>query len=86
MGYLYDRLVFFFEEEKNQAFSASFFLTCLFFRNHSERISDLRSETDAEREERPLVFITRAVKVFCFWVSACCLGAVRVYHKEQEVE
>ncbi len=71
-------VTFFFSSEKIKRFSASFFLTCLIFQNSlREGISrHLRSETDAEREERPLVFITRAVKVLCFWVSASrCFGS-----------
>ena len=75
----FDCLVFFFsEEEKNQAFfSLLFSHLSLLSKPLREGISGhLRSETDAEREERPLVFITRAVKVFCFWVSAsCCFGS-----------
>ena len=68
----------FFSSEKIKRFSAPFFpLHLSRVVSFREGISGhLRSETDAEREERPLVFITRAVKVFCFWVSASrCFGS-----------
>ena len=65
--------VFFFLLRKSSVFQPPFFSTCLIIEGIS---GHLRSETDAEREERPLVFITRAVKVFCFWVSASrCFGS-----------
>jgi len=70
-----DSLRFFFLPRKSSVFRAFIFPVSYIFQRR--KISGhLRSETDAEREERPLVFITRAVKVFCFWVSASrCFGS-----------